>query len=108
MSEKKNVTNENQGNSNPVDEVKKDKKPNIFVRIGRKIGNGVRAVRESPVATAIGAIGGAIVTGAGVLVFNHMRNRGEEETEMEPIEQEFEEEECESEPEEEVQDETAA
>ena len=107
MSEK-NARVENQGNPQ-VDEVKKEEKPNIFVRIGRKIGNGVKAVRESPVATAIGAIGGAIVTGAGVLVFNHMRNRCEEETEMEPIEQEFEEEYESDEPEEEeVQDETAA
>ncbi len=97
---------------NPTSGVKQDKnptkvkgeKPNIFVRIGRKIGNGWRAVRESPVATAIGFIGGSVATGVGLLTYGYLKSRNEGIDE-EPIEQEFEDE---YEPEEEeVQDETA-
>ena len=106
MSEKKNVTNENQGNPIPEEGKGKVKRPNIAVRIWHKICNGAKAVRESPVATAIGAAGGAVLTGVGVITYSWLKNRNADEEELEPIEQEFEEEEYE--PEEEVQDEETA
>lgn len=40
----------------------KAKKPNIFKRAASKIGAGIRQVRESPVACAIGAGVGALAT----------------------------------------------
>lgn len=47
----------------------KVKKPNVFVRIGHGIGTGIRKVRESPVATAIGVgIGTMITIGAKALI----------------------------------------
>lgn len=56
-----------------------EKKPNVFKRIGAKIGSGFRAVRESPVATAIGAALGAAVTfGAGVYLDYRRRKYSDE------------------------------
>lgn len=47
----------------------KVKKPNVFKRIAHGIGTGIRKVRESPVATAIGVgIGTAITIGAKALI----------------------------------------
>ena len=47
----------------------KVKKPNVFKRVLNGIGTGIRKVRESPVATAIGVgIGTAITIGAKALI----------------------------------------
>ena len=107
MSEK-NAMVGNQGNPIPEEGKGKGKvkRPNITVRIWEKICNGAKAVRESPVATAIGAAGGAVLTGVGVITYSWLKNRNADEEELEPIEQEFEEDEYE--PEEEVQDEETA
>lgn len=93
--EKNDQMDPNKGNPNPKGETKKtnNEKDNVFKKIGRKIGNGWRAVRDSPVATAIGAVGGAILTGAGILTYGYLKSRHTEEEELweEPIEQEFDE-----------------
>lgn len=93
----------------------KVKKPNVFKRIGHGIKTGVQKVRESPAAALIGAVAGAVATGAAVVATEIIKARHAAQDqdlleEAEPIEQEFEEEpEAEDEPseEEEVQEEVA-
>ena len=97
----------------PTDE--KVKKPNVFKCIGHGIKTGVQKVRESPAAALIGAVAGAVATGAAVVATEIIKARHAAQDqdlleEAEPIEQEFEEEpEAEEEPseEEEVQEEVA-
>lgn len=68
MAENTNLNNENQGMQEQPQEGKvvpletKAKKPSIFKRAASKIGAGIRQVRESPVACAIGAGVGALAT----------------------------------------------
>ena len=66
MAENTNLNNENQEMQDQPQEGKvvrlEAKKPNIFKRAASKIGAGIRQVRESPVACAIGAGVGALAT----------------------------------------------
>ena len=56
------VTNGEVVEMKKVEEEPKAKKPNFFKRAASKIGAGIRQVRESPVACAIGAGVGALAT----------------------------------------------
>lgn len=74
-----------------VEKKKKVKKPNVFVRAGRKVKAGYYAVKESPAAALIGA--GLTAAAAGVaygvkLIVSAKRNKADEDdiSESEPIE----------------------
>ena len=83
------MANQNTDNRNQAND---SNRANIFVRCGRKIGAGFRAVRESPAAAAIGAVFGAAVTGGSVLLVKALRKPVCDEDEPVYTEEVFEEE----------------
>ena len=104
---------ENQKNHNTEATEKteeKVKKPNVFKRVLNGIGTGIRKVRESPVATAIGVgIGTAITIGAKALIDYRSARKHSDAIPIDDlveIEDDGEEEVVEDEPTEEIETET--
>lgn len=67
-------------------EIKKEKKPNIFKRSWNAVKAGARKVRESPVATAIGAFGGAALALGGKALLDWKMSKMTEADYSDPIE----------------------